>query len=269
LSTRARDIRRFIEKYQILLFFLFSTLLGYWPWYILGEPGWFMLGMPLTGIVLVGITQGKEGIKEQLKSAVRVKAKPGHYLGILGILISISLLTLFISYILFGDVPSLKMIRTEPQLIPLLFLGILLGGPIFEEVFGLRGYALPVLLKTKSPLISSIIVGTYFGAWHLAEFFRPGSSQYAIGLEYYPLFILAEIGFSTIMTWFYIRSNKNLFLSGVFFHWMMNCTSVIFLTDITLTEIESFPKVNPHYFILQTAIILLIAAVFIVKGKMH
>ncbi len=262
-------IRRFIEKYQILLFFLFSTILGYWPWYVFGEPVWFMLGMPITGIVLVGITQGKKGIKEQLKSAVRVKAKTGHYLGILGILISAALLTLFISYLLFGDVPSFKMIRTEPQLIPLLFLAILYGGPIFEEVFGLRGYALPELLKTKSPLISSIIVGAYFGAWHLVEFYRPGSSQYAIGLEYYPVFIITEIVFSIIMTWFYIKSNKNLFLSGVFFHWMMNCTSVIFLTDITLTGIESFPKVNPHYFIIQTVIILLVAAVFVVKGKMY
>ena len=81
-------MRLFIEKYQIFLFFLFSTLLGYWPWYIYGEPGWFMYGMPLTGVVLVGITQGKKGIKEQLKSAVRIKAKPRHYLEILGILIS-------------------------------------------------------------------------------------------------------------------------------------------------------------------------------------
>lgn len=103
----------------------------------------------------------EEGIKEQLKSAVRVKPKITHYFGILGILISASLLTLLISYILFGNSPSFKMIKTEPYLIPLLFLVILLGGPIFEEVFGLRGYVLPVLLKTKSPLISSIIVGTY------------------------------------------------------------------------------------------------------------
>jgi membrane protease YdiL (CAAX protease family) len=262
-------MRLFIEKYQIFLFFLFSTLLGYWPWYIYGEPGWFMYGMPLTGVVLVGITQGKKGIKEQLKSAVRIKAKPRHYLEILGILISVCLLTLLISYLLFGDVPTFKMIRKEPHLIPLLFLAILFGGPILEEVFGLRGYVLPVLLRTKSPFISSIIVGAYFGAWHLVEFYRPGSSQYAIGLKYYPLFIITEISFSIIMTWYYIKSNKNLFLAGVFFHWMMNNSSVIFLTDITLTGMESAPKMNPHYFLVQSVIISLLAVVFVVKGKMH
>ncbi|NLY91867.1 MAG: CPBP family intramembrane metalloprotease [Firmicutes bacterium] len=128
---------------------------------------------------------------------------------------------------------------------------------------------LPVLLRTKSPFISSIIVGAYFGAWHLVEFYRPGSSQYAIGLKYYPLFIITEISFSIIMTWYYIKSNKNLFLAGVFFHWMMNNSSVIFLTDITLTGMESAPKMNPHYFLVQSVIISLLAVVFVVKGKMH
>src|SRR5690554_6405837 len=263
------NMRLLIEKYQILLFFLFSTILGYWPWYVSGEPGWFIFGMPLTGIVLVGITQGKKGIEDQLKSAVRIKAKLSHYFGILGILISVSLITLFISYILFGDVPTFKMIRTEPHLIPLLFLVILLGGPIFEEVFGLSGYALPVLLNTEAPLISSIIIGTYFGAWHLVEFYRPGSSQYAIGLEYYPVFIISEIGLSIIMTWFYIKSNKNLFLAGTFFHWMMNNISVIFLTDISLTGIEYATKMNSHYFMFETIIFSLIAVLFVVKGKMY
>lgn len=263
------NLRLFISKYQILLFFLFSTILGYCPWYISGEPGWFMFGMPLTGIILVGITQGKKGIIDQLKSAVRIKARLAHYMGILGILVTACLITLFISYVFFGDIPTFKMIRTEPHLIPLLLLAILNGGPIFEEVFGLRGYALPVLLKIKSPLVSSLIIGTYFGAWHLVEFYRPGSSQYAIGLKYYPVFIIAEIGLSVIMTWFYIKSKKNLFLSGVFFHWMMNSISVLFLTDITLGGFDYAPKMNPHYFLIYSAVISLIAASLAVKEKMY
>lgn len=42
------------------------------------------------------------------------------------------------------------MIRKETHMIPLLLFAILLGGPIQEEVFGLRGYALPVLMNSKS-----------------------------------------------------------------------------------------------------------------------
>ena len=56
----------------------------------------------------------------------------------------------FISFVLFKDVPEFAMIRKETHMIPLLLFAILLGGPIQEEVFGLRGYVLPVLMNSKS-----------------------------------------------------------------------------------------------------------------------
>jgi len=38
-------------------------------------------------------------------------------------------------------------------------LAVLCGGPILEAVFGLRGYALPVLLKTKSWVRRTMALG--------------------------------------------------------------------------------------------------------------
>lgn len=161
------------------------------------------------------------------------------------------------------------MVKTQPLLIPVLFLVILIGGPIVEEVFGLRGYVLPELLKRNSPLVSSIIIGFYFGAWHFVEFIRPGSTQYAVGLNYYPLFIIAEIAASILMTYFYIRNNNNLFLAGIFFHWMMNNFAVLFQTDITLTGINDAPKMNEHYFILYSTLIIIVSIFFVLKAKLY
>lgn len=259
----------FLNKQQIWIFFFFSLLLGYWPWYILGEPIWFMYGMPITGFILVALTQGKTGILNQLKSAIRFKTKPRYYIEILAILITIASLTLLLSWLLFGDKPSFAMIKNETSSIPIFLLFCLIGGPILEELFGLRGYALPTLLKKFSPLISSIIIGTFFGAWHLIEFFRPGSSQYAIGLKLYPLFILTEIAVSIMMTHFFIKSEKNLWLAGIFFHWMMNNISVLFLSDITLSNINNAPAINPHYFVIQSILTILLALLFVIKGKMY
>ncbi len=262
-------VKLFIKKNQIVLFFGFSLLVGYWRWYILGRAQWFIYGMPITGIILVGITQGKKGIREQLKSAVRIKTKGRYYLGIIGVLLAASLLTLLLAYLIYGDVPNFLFLRTEAHFLPLFLLFNLLGGPLAEELFGLRGYALPLLLKKYSPLTSSIIVGTFFGAWHLIEFFRPGSSQFAIGLNFYPLFILLEIGLSTMMTWFYIKSDNNLFLGGIFFHWMMNNISVLLLTDITFTEVNNAPPMNSHYFVINAIIVLIFATAFALKGNMY
>lgn len=259
----------FVKKYQILLFFTLTTILGYAPLLFTGKPIWFIYGMPISGILLTLYLHGWPTVLSQLKAAINIKAPLLEYFKILFLLISMNILTLLCAYIFFGDTPSFQMIKTEPLLIPVLLGAILLGGPILEEVFGLRGYVLPKLLRTKSPLLSSILIGIYFGAWHFVEFIRPGSSQYAIGLKFYPLFILSEISLSVLMTYFYIRNNHNLFLAGIFFHWMMNSTAVLFQTDITLTEMAYAPKMNEHYFIIYSIILCIVATFVVVKSKLY
>jgi uncharacterized protein len=43
---------------------------------------------------------------------------------------------------------------------------LIFGGPLGEEV-GWRGWLLPVLLRTRSPLVASLGVGLVWAAWHL------------------------------------------------------------------------------------------------------
>lgn len=262
-------MKEFIIKYKIVIFFTCSAILGYLPWLITGEPTWFMLGMPITGIILTLITKGMPGIIDQLKSAIHIKAPILEYVKIIALLTSLNVITLLIAFLLYRDVPGFSMIKTEPLSIPLLLLLILWGGPIFEEVFGLRGFALPELLKTKTPLVCSIIIGTFFGAWHLVEFFRPGSTQYAIGIQYYPLFIVSEIALSILMTSFYIRNNNNLFLAGIFFHWMMNSTAVLFQTDVTFSNAQNAPQMNIHYFVIYSILLFVFSLFVVIKSKLY
>ncbi len=243
-----------IKKHPVKIFFLLSTLLGYSQWIFTGKPNWFIYGMLLSGLFLTAVLNGKKGILDQLKSATRFKSGLTNYLLVLLLPLAANVATLVLAYLLYGDRPSLAMIRTEPYLIPILALFVLVGGPIAEELFGLRGFALPRLLNRYNPLISSIIVGFYFGAWHLIEFFRPGSSQYAIGLGFYPLFIVAEIAQSIMMTWIYLRSRRNLFVAGIFYHLTMNMMVVLFQTDVTFSNLNAFPEINRHYFVIYSLI---------------
>ncbi len=235
---------------------------------ISGKPQWFIYGMPISGILLTLYLKGPSGLINQIKAAVAIKAPIVEYFKILLLLVLANILTLVVAALLFGDMPSFKMVKTEPLQIPLLLIIILLGGPIVEEVFGLRGYVLPELLKKWSPLVSSCFVGFYFGAWHLVEFLRPGSTQYAIGLKYYPLFILSEIAVSILMTDVYIRNNRNLFLAGIFFHWMMNNAVILFQTNLTLTNMAYSPKMNGHYFVLYSIIICGISIYVVFKNRL-
>ena len=258
-----------IKKYQILIFFTLTTILGYLPWVMTGKPIWFIWGMPISGIILTAILKGVPGIIDQLKAAINIKAPVYEYLKIILLLVTLNVVTLFLAFFIFGDVPTFNMIRNETLYIPLLLIMILLGGPIVEEVFGLRGYVLPELLKKHSPLMSSLIVGFYFGAWHLVEFFNPGSTQYAIVINYYPIFIITEIASSIVMTYFYLRNNKNLFLAGIFFHWMMNNAAVLFQTEATFSQINAAPKMNIHYFIIYSVLMWIVSIYIVIKNKYY
>ncbi len=258
-----------IKKHPVKIFFLLSTLLGYSQWIFTGKPNWFIYGMLISGLFLTAVLDGKQGILDQLKSATRFKSSLTNYLFVLLLPLAANVATLVLAYLLYGDRPSLAMIRTEPYLIPLLALFVLLGGPIAEELFGLRGFALPRLLNRYNPLVSSIIVGFYFGAWHLIEFFRPGSSQYAIGLGFYPLFIIAEIAQSIMMTWIYLRSWRNLFVAGIFYHLTMNMMVVLFQTDVTFSNLNAFPEINRHYFVIYSLITLGFAIGITLYAKLY
>jgi membrane protease YdiL (CAAX protease family) len=258
-----------IKKHPVKIFFLLSTLLGYSQWIFTGKPNWFIYGMLLSGLFLTAILDGKQGILDQLKSATRFKSNLTNYLFILLLLLAANGFTLILAYLLYGDQPTLAMIRTEPYLIPMLALFVLVGGPIAEELFGLRGFALPRLLNRYNPLVSSIIVGTFFGAWHLIEFFRPGSSQYAIGLRFYPLFIVAEISQSIMMTWMYLRSQRNLFVAGIFFHLSMNMMAVLFQSDVTFSSVNAFPEINQHYFVIYSLVTISFAIVITLYARLY
>jgi membrane protease YdiL (CAAX protease family) len=45
----------------------------------------------------------------------------------------------------------------------------------FLEEIGFRGYALERLQNKLGPLVGTLILGAFFGAWLLPEFFQPGS----------------------------------------------------------------------------------------------
>lgn len=141
------------------------SFLGYAPWIFTGKPNWFIYGMLISGFILTSIFDGKKGILDQLKNAARVRSNYKSYLAVILILVISNLATLLTAFLIFGDKPSLCMFKYEPLGIFILLFFVLFGGPIFEELFGLRGFALPKLLEKYTSLNSSIIVGFFFGAW--------------------------------------------------------------------------------------------------------
>ncbi|MFO1442237.1 CPBP family intramembrane metalloprotease [Bacillus sp. Bva_UNVM-123] len=87
------------------------------------------------------------------------------------------------------------------------FLKNLLSGPLGEEI-GWRGFALMELQKRHSPLKSSIILGFWWGMWHLPIWFTTGYVGIDL-IKYMLFFMIAILSTTVIMTTFY-NINRNL-----------------------------------------------------------
>lgn len=99
----------------------------------------------------------------------------------------------------------------------------LLAGPLGEEL-GWRGFALNELQKKHTPLISALIVGFWWGTWHLPIWFTTGFMGIDL-IKYIVFFMICVISVTIIMTAFY-NLNKNL-LIPIIIHQLFN-----FLTGI-------------------------------------
>ncbi|WP_312471345.1 type II CAAX endopeptidase family protein [Neobacillus sp.] len=89
------------------------------------------------------------------------------------------------------------------------FLKNLLSGPLGEEL-GWRGFAQVELQKKHSPLKASIIIGFWWGMWHLPIWFTTGFM--GMDLIKYILFFMISIVSTTIIMAAFYNLNQNLII---------------------------------------------------------
>jgi membrane protease YdiL (CAAX protease family) len=174
----------------------------------------------LTGIALTAFYDGAAGLRKLFGRLLPWRAGPQWYAIIFG---GYGLITAGAFYVarVFGVAPASI---PGPRAV-LVGLGATLlfdVGPIGEE-FGWRGFALPRILKTRSPLAGSLILGTIHALWHVPLFFIPGTSQSHLS---FPLFVTGTISMAIIDTWLYLRTDANLLLA-ILVHLMSNYCSGI------------------------------------------
>jgi len=102
----------------------------------------------------------------------------------------------------------------EETLTALAFMMVL--GPM--EEFGWRGVAQPLLQRRFAPIWAAIILGVFWGTWHLPAFILDGTPQ--SGWSFMPFF-LAAIALSVIVTPLFNSSGGSILLPALV-HWQLN-----------------------------------------------
>lgn len=263
-------MKEFIKKNQITLFFAITILLGWIPW-VFGFGSIIMAAPLLSAMIVSFAVEGLEGLKNLGKSMIRVKQNWKWYIFIIFTPALTYLLGIGIHILFGGASPEFPMFKENQFMVIMTFIVFLIPwqSSAFLEEVGFRGYALDKLQKKRGPLVGTLILGLFFGAWLLPEFFRTDSFQYLMGgIKYYPWFIITEVGWSLIMTYVYNKTNKSAFLAGYLFHAVFNAWTLILLTNAIPGE--DLPTFDNTLFIISGTVVLLVGIILaiVTKGKL-
>ncbi|MBI9051177.1 MAG: CPBP family intramembrane metalloprotease [Anaerolineaceae bacterium] len=258
-------LSRTIKQNPLLAFFMLTYIIGWTP-YTLRHTAAESISMgivnfspAIAGIIVLGLTQGKEGLQALFGSLFRWKVKIKWYLIALFAPILLEVLAYVVQRIV-GNIDSTRQLgdffRIFQTQLPvvlafLFFLVILTAG----EELGWRGFALPRLIKRFGAFWASVLLGIFWGIWHLPMYWLPGSNQYGIPFFGY---VLACIGYSFIYTCLYRGSGGSVLLACVY-HGASNL--VLNFGHIL------FPEVISNLYISLIAVALTALIVVLVSGK--
>jgi uncharacterized protein len=132
-------------------------------------------------------------------------------------LLGVSLIMLVGTMIYSWELPNLGTLGGPSYLLSYLGLfvfGLLLGGPLLEEI-GWRGFALPRMERLQGPLLASVILGVMWALWHLPEFLVPSwaASSGGGGILGITLFTLTTITFTIVITWVFNNTRASVLVA--------------------------------------------------------
>jgi len=187
---------------------------------IVGLAGMFaVLGPTIAAFILVGRESGKAGMGWLLRRAIATGFSKRWWLPTLLLMPIIGLLTAAVLRLLGTELPD----WTAPSLITALVTAItilFIGGGL--EEFGWRGYALDKMQNGNNALIASLVLGFFWGLWHLPLFFMEGTTQAEAAIPIWE-FIIQIMVLSVLFTWLYNNTGGSL-LVAILFHTIGNTT---------------------------------------------
>jgi membrane protease YdiL (CAAX protease family) len=194
---------------------------------------WILLAIStlLPAWVFFNAHSGLRGVQDLLRSLTRWRTHPLWFLAALFLMLVFSLAGVPLTALLTGQTLDdlFSGIRSSETLkhLGLTFFGTALyGGPLGEEA-GWRGFALPRLQKRFDPLLASVILGAFWGLWHLPLHLTGYYNQvFGNPLSGILLQMFSIVPLALIFTWLYNRSKGSL-LVMVLLHTAVNVTSSI------------------------------------------
>ena len=160
-----------VKRYPIVTFFVLTYAIS-WGFLPI-EAVRFMAGGPfIAALIVILLTQGWAGLRELGSRMIRWRVRWYWYGAAIGLPLAVLLLTAVLNVALGASAPSLAQYGSVTTILMVFAVRLINPGDgALGEEPGWRGFALPGLQTTLSPLVSTLILGVLVSGWHVPILF--------------------------------------------------------------------------------------------------
>lgn len=266
-------IKQWISQYRITSFFVLAYALSWTldaiPTLLGMEPSWsrwFIEGFlsPLSPGVAAAIVlwASGESIRSWLGDVFTWRVHPKWYAAAILIPFAITYAAGVASWALGGPIDWAAFDFDPITIVIGIILGTFIGGG--QEEFGWRGFAQLELQERYGGLSAALIIGVFWGLWHLPQFV-PGGFRADWPLELVVAYFVGIIAFSVLLGWVFNGSNGSVLLA-MLMHGTDNATTGQVPLDLDVVLVgdaidwSTLVTLNGSHAIITWAVVLLVIA---------
>jgi len=228
----ASSVKKWVREHRIASFFLpayaLSWTLDAIPKLLGMEPSWgrwiiegFLSPLSPGVAAAIVIWASGESIRSWLRDIFTWRVHPKWYAAAIVIPFAITYAAGVASWVLGGPIDWASFDFDPITIIIGIILGTFIGGG--QEEFGWRGFAQPELQERYGGLYAALIVGAFWGLWHLLQFV-PGGFRADWPLELVIAYFVGIIAFSVLLGWVF-NGSKGSVLMAMLMHGTDNATT--------------------------------------------
>jgi uncharacterized protein len=195
-----------VRRHPIITFFVLTYAL---TWALLPFGLFLATGPLIAALIVIPMTQGVAGLKELGFRMIRWRVRWYWYAVAVGLPLAVLLLTVVLNVALGAGAPSLAGVGPLSAILMVFAVRLInpLDGPMGEEP-GFRGFALPGLQATRSPLVATLILALLVAVWHVPLVLQP-----QFGLQ--PMDLLSTVAVTFWYSWLFNRTGGSVLLTIV------------------------------------------------------
>jgi hypothetical protein len=185
-------MRSLLTRRPLVSFFVLAYALSWWA---VPLGGFLPCGPLLAALIVIGALEGRSGLLDLGRRMLPRRGRGRWYAIAAGLPVVVAGAAISVNLALGAPVHALSGLGPWYLLLGVAALRLIdpLDGPLGEEP-GWRGFVLPRLLATGSPLRASMILGALVAIWHVPLVYLPAE-------HLPPLFLVATVAVTFVYMW--------------------------------------------------------------------